>query len=293
MKGKYRGRLKILITFGILFFIVSVLLMLIFLESKKSYTVEFDPNGGTVLSGSLVQHVMQGQDAVPPSVVMDGAVLRGWSASFRRITRDIVIEAVWEYETTAGIIYTESENQNFTEIQGSYPNLRGDVYLDAYFNEKKVLGILDHAFANQTGITQVHLLDGLLSIGNSAFSNCTSLTEIEIPKTVASIGANAFQRCASLETLVLEDGILEIGTSAFSGCKALTEVFIPESVTSIGSQAFAGCSNLVIKTTIPREEWPAGWVNGWFGDATVEVVEIEEEEDENAKDKDKDEGRRR
>ena len=288
MKNKYKGRLKILIAFGILFLIVSVLLMLIFLESKKSYTVEFDPNGGTVLSGSLVQNVMQGQDAVPPSVVMDGAVLRGWSASFRRVTRDLVIEAVWEYETTAGIIYTESENQNFTEIQGSYPNMRGEVYLDAYFDEKKVLGILDHAFANQTGITKIYLLDGLLSIGNSAFSNCTSLTEIEIPKTVTSVGANAFQRCASLETLVLEDGILAIGESAFSGCKALTEVILPESVTTIGSQAFAGCTNLVIKTTIPKEEWPTGWADGWFGDATVEVVEIEEEVDENVKDKDKD-----
>ena len=241
-----------------------------------------------MLSGSLVQNVMQGQDAVPPSVVMDGAVLRGWSASFRRVTRDIVIEAVWEYETTAGIIYTESENQNFTEIQGSYPNMRGEVYLDAYFDEKKVLGILDHAFANQTGITKIYLLDGLLSIGNSAFSNCTSLTEIEIPKTVTSVGANAFQRCASLETLVLEDGILAIGESAFSGCKALTEVILPESVTTIGSQAFAGCTNLVIKTTIPKEEWPTGWADGWFGDATVEVVEIEEEVDENVKDKDKD-----
>lgn len=287
MKNKYKGRLKILIAFGILFLVVSVLLTLIFLESKKSYTVRFDPNGGTVLSGSLEQRVMQGQDAVPPSVVMDGAVLRGWSASYRRITRDIVIEAVWEYETTAGIIYTENENQNFTEIQGSYPNLRGEVYLDAFFNEKKVLGILDHAFANQTGITKVYLLDGLLSIGNSAFSNCTSLTEIEIPKTVASVGANAFLRCASLETLVLEDGVLEIGTSAFSGCKALTEVFIPESVIAIGPQAFAGCTDLVIKTTITREDWPAGWADGWFGDATVEIVEIEEE-DEETKDKDKD-----
>ena len=288
MKNKYKGRLKILIAFGILFLVVSILLALIFLDSKKTYTVQFDPNGGTVLSGSLLQHVLQGQDAVPPSVVMDGAVLRGWSTSYRRITKDIVIEAVWEYETTAGIIYTESENQNFTEIQGSYPNLRGEVYLDAFFNEKKVLGILDHAFANQTGITKVHLLDGLLSIGDSAFSNCTSLTEIEIPKTVASVGANAFYRCASLETLVLEDGILKIGESAFSGCKALTEVFIPESVITIGSQAFAGCTNLVIKTTLPREEWPAGWADDWFGDATVEVVELEEDDENNTKDKDKD-----
>ena len=139
MQNKYKGRMKILIVFGLLFLIVSVLLMLIFLDSKKTYTVQFDPNGGTVLSGSLEQRVLQGQDAVPPSVVMDGAVLRGWSTSYRRITKNVVIEAVWEYETTAGIIYTESENQNFTEVQGSYPHLRGEIYLDAFFNEKRYL----------------------------------------------------------------------------------------------------------------------------------------------------------
>ena len=68
MQSKYKGRMKILVLFGLLFLIVSVLLMLIFLDSKKTYTVEFDPNGGTVLSGSLEQRVLQGQDAVPPSV---------------------------------------------------------------------------------------------------------------------------------------------------------------------------------------------------------------------------------
>ena len=289
MKNKYKGRLKILIAFGILFLIVSVLLMLIFLESKKTYTVQFDPNGGTVLGGSLEQRVMQGQDAVPPSVVMDGAVLRGWSASYRRITRDIVIKAVWEYETTAGIIYTENENQNFTEISGSYPHLRGEVYLDAYFNEKKVLGILDNAFSNQTQITKVYLLDGILAIGNEAFSGCTALTEIEIPETVMRVGANAFRGCESLELLVLQDGILEIGEHAFDGCIKLTEVFIPESITTIEANAFAGCTDLVIKTTIPQEEWPEGWADGCFGNATVEVIEAEEEDedDTNSKDKDK------
>ena len=286
MQSKYKGRMKILIVFGLLFLIVSVLLMLIFLDSKKTYTVEFDPNGGTVLSGSLEQRVLQGQDAVPPSVVMDGAVLRGWSASYRRISRDIVIEAVWEYETTAGIIYTESENQNFTEIQGSYPHLRGEVYLDAYFNEKKVLGILDNAFANQTEITKVYLLDGLLSIGDGAFSNCTKLTEIEIQETVMRLGVRAFSGCESLETLILQDGILEIGEHAFEDCTTLTEVIIPKSITTIGANAFAGCTDLVIKVYIPEEEWPAGWADGWFGDATVEVIEPEEETDEYEKDKD-------
>ena len=283
MKGKYKGRLKIFLVFGLLFLVVSVLLMLIFLDSKRTYTVEFDPNGGTVLSGSLEQRVLQGQDAVPPSVVMEGAVLRGWSTSYRRITRDVVIEAVWEYETTAGIIYTESENQNFTEILGSYPHLRGEVYLDAYFNEKKVLGILDNAFSNQTQITKVYLLDGMLAIGKGAFSNCTALTEIKIPETVIRLGEDAFMNCKSLEKLTLSEGLLEIGAYAFSDCENLTEVILPESVTVIEENAFFGCTNLVIKTTVPQEEWPEGWADNWYGDATVEVIEVEEETDENEK----------
>ena len=307
MKTKHPGKTKIIIAFGILFLLVSILLGIIFLDSKKTYTVTFDPNGGTVLSGSLEQRVMQGQDAVPPSVVMDGAVLRGWSTSYRRVTKDIVVEAVWEYETTAGIIYADSENRNFTEIIGSYPHLRGEIYLDAYFNEKKVLGILDGSFANQTEITKVYLLDGLLSIGSKAFFNCKKLTEITIPETVMYIGANAFDGCESLETLVLEEGLLTIDAGAFEGCTSLEELILPEGLTTLKEGAFAGCTglleiilpeslitiedgafkgceNLVIKTTLPQEEWPEGWAENWFGDATVEIIEDEDKETEDSED---------
>ena len=279
MKTKYRGRFKILLVFGILFLLVSVLLPLIFLEGKKTYTVEFDLDGGTLLGGSLEQRVMQGQDAIPPSVVKDGAYLRGWSTSYRRITKDVVIKAIWEYETTAGIVYTNGENQNYVEIERAYEFLRGEVYLGAYFNEKKVLGILDGAFFNQKGITRVYLLNGLISIGNEAFSGCSALTKIEIPETVTRIGKYAFRDCYDLEELTLNEGLLSIGERAFEDCVALTEVFIPESVTVIEASALAGCDNLVIKTTIPQEEWPAGWADGWQGNATVEFVEPEAEEE--------------
>lgn len=291
MKTKYRGRFKILLVFGILFLLVSVLLTLIFLEGKKTYTVEFDLDGGTLLGGSLEQRVMQGQDAIPPSVVKDGAYLRGWSTSYRRITKDVVIKAIWEYETTAGIVYTNGENQNFVEIERAYEFLRGEVYLGAYFNEKKVLGILDGAFFNQKGITRVYLLNGLISIGNEAFSGCSALTKIEIPETVTRIGKYAFRDCYDLEELTLSEGLLSIGERAFEDCVALTEVFIPESVTVIEANAFAGCDNLVIKTTIPQEEWPAGWADGWQGNATVEFVEPEEEEEIDPEEEDKKNGR--
>ena len=318
MKTKHSGKLKIIIVFGILFLLISVLLVLIFLDGKKTYTVRFELDGGTLLGGSLEQRVMQGQDAIPPSVVKHGAFLRGWSASYRRITRDLVIEAVWEYETTAGIIYADSENQNFTEIVGAFPHLRGEVYLGAYHDEKKVLGIRDKVFANQTEITKVYLLDGLYSIGSEAFANCTKLTEIEIPETVIYLGAGAFRGCDALETLTLNEGLLTISTGAFEGCSSLTEVVLPEGLTTLSVGAFAnctsltevflpeslvtieegvfkGCKDLVIKTTLPPEQWPAGWVDGWEGNAEVVIVEKEElpeQEDDVNKDKDEKESRR-
>ena len=240
MKNKHPGKLKIVLAFGILFLLVSVLLMLIFLDSKKTYTVEFELNGGTLLGGSLEQRVMQGQDAIPPSVVKDGAYLRGWSSSYKRVTKNLVIEAVWEYETTPGIIYADSENQNFTEIVGSFPHLRGEIYLGAYYNEKKILGIRDNVFNNQTEITKVYLLEGLLSIGNGAFASCTSLKEIEIPETIMYLGRDAFRDCSSMETLILHKGLLTIDSSAFEGCTSLTEVVLPEGLTTIKEGAFAG-----------------------------------------------------
>ena len=314
MKVNHSGKLKIIIAFGVLFCLISVLLTLIFLEGKKTYTVQFELDGGTLLGGSLEQRVMQGQDAIPPSVVKDGAYLRGWSTSYKRITKDVVIEAVWEYETTAGIIYADSENKNFTEIVGAFPYLRGEIYLGAYYNEMKVLGIRDNVFANQTEITKVYLLDGLYSIGAGAFAGCTKLTEIEIPETVIYLGAGAFRDCTALETLTLNEGLLTISTGAFEGCTSLTEVVLPEGMVTLSVGAFAGCTsltevilpaslvtieegafkgchNLVVKTTLPQEEWPAGWVDGWLGDATFEIIEEEPEETlEDETDKDDKEG---
>ncbi len=246
MKKINTGKWKILIIFGTLFLAVCILLLLIFYQGKKTYTVTFDLDEGTLISGSLEQRITQGQDAVPPTVVKDGAYLRGWSTSYKNITKNVVIKALWEYTTTAGIIYADVENQNFTEIIGSHPYLYGEVYLGAYFNDQRVLGIGDDVFANRTGITKVYLLDGLISIGDRAFAGCTALTEIEIPETVTYLGEDAFLGCESLETLELNEGLQKIGDRAFAGCSSLKGVSIPSTVTSLGTDAFRDCEALEI-----------------------------------------------
>lgn len=264
-----KGKSKIIITFSILFLAVAVLLILIFFAGKRTYVVRFDLDGGTLISGSLEQHITQGQDATPPVVVKDGAFLHSWSASPRRVTKDMVIKAVWEYETTSGIEYVTSEDQNYAEVLKAYKYLNGEVYLGAYYNEKKVLGIRERAFSGCTSITKIYLLDGLIHIGQEAFSGCTALREIEIPETVTHIDNGAFRGCNSLETVILNEGLVSIGTNAFSGCTGLKEIILPTSIETIDSGAFALCGSLIIKTTLSEDEKPEGWEDGWSGNAQV------------------------
>ena len=239
-----KGKLKIILTFAVLFLVISALLLIVYFKGNTSYKVTFDLDGGTLISGSKEQSVTRGQDAEPPVVVKSGYYLHSWSASYERITKDVTIKAVWEYDTTPGIIYANDSNKNYSEITGSYEYLQGDVFIGAYHNKKVVLGICENAFAGRNMISGVYLLNGLITIGNGAFSDCTSLKEIEIPETVTHIGSEAFLNCTSLEKLTLHEGLLEIGSGAFQDCSSLKEVVIPKSVTKIDSKAFSGCTSL-------------------------------------------------
>jgi len=280
-----KGRSRIIITFSILFLAVAVLLILIFLAGKKTYVVKFDLDGGTLISGSVEQHITQGQDATPPVVVKDGAFLHSWSAPYKRVTKNMVIRAIWEYETTSGIVYFTTDEQNYAEITGAYKYLNGEVYLGAYYDEKKVLGIRENAFSDCIYITKIYLLDGLIHIGKEAFSGCRSLAEIEIPETVTHIENGAFSGCSSLESIVLNEGLWKIGVNAFEGCTGLREIILPSSVKVIEAGAFSGCSSLVIKTALSEDEVPSTWANNWYGNARVEwnspdaIIEEETEEE--------------
>lgn len=273
-KEKFKGKLRIIVIFGALFLVIVALLLIIFNAGKKSYTVRFDLDGGTLLSGSIEQVVSHGQAAIPPKAEKENAYFHSWSTSYQRITRDVVIKAVWEYETTPGITYTKDFNQNYTQIESAYKYLQGEVYIGGYREEKKVLGICDDAFYECKGITKVYLLDGLLFIGDRAFGSCTSLSEIEIPETVIHLGNDVFKNCESLEILVLNEGLQEIGEDAFLGCKSLTTVVIPQSVESIGAGAFRGCEALEV-VTIPAGIEEIG-DETFFGCKSLKTIELPE-----------------
>ena len=242
-----KQKVKLIIILVVEFIAIAAILLMIFFAGKKSYTVTFDLNGGTLLSGDLEQRVTQGQSATPPTTAKDGCYFLKWSTSYNRVTRDLTIVAIWEYETTYGIVYNipkEGKDSNYCTISGCFADLTGDVYIGAYYDERKVLGIEAGAFAGCEGITSIYLLDGILSISDNAFAGCTSLEKIELPSTLVKLGDNAFAGCENLKEISLDGAVQKIGDNAFVGCTALETVTLGEKVATVGDHAFNGCEAL-------------------------------------------------
>ncbi len=259
-----KARIKLWIILGIEFIAIIAMLCMIYFAGKKVYTVRFELNGGILISGETEQRVTQGQNATAPTVAKNGCYLLKWSTSYSRVTSDLVVEAIWEYETSHGIEYTadeEGKDRNYCEISGSFENIGGAIYIGAYHNSQKVLGIKEGAFQDRTRITSVYLLDGILTIEDNVFAGCTNLETVVLPSTLIYLGANAFKDCVNLKTVVatetldsmtqteaekymqeeicdLPKALEYIGDGAFSGCDSLQNVYIPESVTTMGHRVF-------------------------------------------------------
>lgn len=250
-KETLKKHYKLIIILTVEFIAFAVLLLLVFLAGKKTYTITFDVNGGTLLSGEISQRIVQGQNATPPSVAKDGHYLLRWSGAYNKVTKDATVRAIWEYETTTGIEYDSPNNKTYCEISGCHPFISGDVYIGAYYNDKKILSIKKGAFESCSRITSIYMLDGVLDIGERAFADCTALEKIELPSTVLFLGKEAFIGCSELTELVLPTDLEYIGEGAFKNCTALEEITFPEGLIGIGAGAFEGCSSLK-KINIPK-----------------------------------------
>ncbi len=272
---KIGHKLKLFIILGVEFLAIAIILLLVFFAGHKSYTVTFDLEGGTLLSGNTVQEVNRGKSATPPSVKKEGCYLLRWSRSYSAVTNDIVVRAIWEYETTEGIEYEVKDNTNYCEIVGCFADVQGDVYIGAYYDGKRVLGIRDGAFKDCTGITAVYLLDGILTIGNEAFAGCTALKTVELPGTLVRLGNNAFKDCKNLTDVILPETLKTIGDGAFSGCGALGSVILPRALETLGVGVF-DVNDLVICAYIKEEEKPTGWAQGWYVGEPLIMWEYEE-----------------
>ena len=102
----------------------------------------------------------------------------------------------------------------------------------------------------KNSITQVHIGNGVTTIGSDAFKDCVNLLTVDCPGSVTTIGGSAFEGCVSLMQIRLPDGILRIPNDMLHGCASLESVEIPATVQTIGISAFQGCAAME-SVTIP------------------------------------------
>ena len=226
---------------------ISILLAVIFItfsSTKDYYTVEFNLNGGVLLSGDLKQTVKFGSKAIPPQVVKDGEKFLEWSDDYHNITEDKVIYAIWDFETTFGIQFDVYYDGNYCLISGSYNDISGDVYISAYYNERRVIGVKDNAFTERKRMTSISLPSGIYSIGKQSFKGCSSLSSIMLPDTLINIDEEAFAGCKSLTEIVLPETIISIGKNAFSDCTGLNVITLGPNVEEISGESFNNMESL-------------------------------------------------
>ena len=236
---------------------LMIIVLVIFLLSTKTkdyFTVEFRLNGGVLISGSLKQTVKYGENAKPPVVNKDGEMFLEWSDDYTKITKNMVIYAIWDHKASYGLEFEVHYNGNYSLLAGCFDDLVGDVYVSAFYENRRVIGVNDYAFNNCNRITKVSLPDGIYSIGNYSFSNCITLKTMELPNTLVNIGEYCFNGCSSLENIVLPESLITIGKNAFNGCQNIKTIYLGKNVQNITSESFNNMSGL--SSIIVHEENP-------------------------------------
>lgn len=96
-------------------------------------------------------------------------------------------------------------------------------------------------FAFNMYMSEVYLVDSIISIGIDAFSN-NVIKNITLPKQLKTISERAFM-VNNLSSVVIPDGVKEIKDSAFE-YNQITSLYIPPTVSKIYPKAFSHNPNL-------------------------------------------------
>ena len=120
---------------------------------------------------------------------------------------------------------------------------------------KGLLSLEDHAFYGCTGLSVIYynasaVLD--LTTGSNVFGSAGTAAadgmKVIFGSDVRRIPSFLFYSCSALEEAVISEGVKSIGEGAFFSCSALKNVILSANVTEIEKHAFGDCSGLVSAT---------------------------------------------
>lgn len=240
-----------------------------------SYTVTFDPNGGSV-SPSSKTLTMGTALTNMPTPTRSGYTFRGWAMD--KIDPDgsgvsvttIIADGVWTFDKDTTLYAHWAKEPSTNPPQNTPPDIVKPTSFD-YSGNFGANNALTWGLNTETGImvlsgngrmkdwwnaeyrpwakvrnsiTGVLIEDGIQNLGQYVVARCENMTAISIPESVTEIGDGAFIRAYSLANIELPQNLTTIGSGAFSECTSLRSITIPKNVDFIETGAFGGCTNL-------------------------------------------------
>ena len=125
------------------------------------------------------------------------------------------------------------------------------VTVPAQVQGKPVIAVNERCFQGNAALREVHLPEGLRTIGACAFSECARLTAVTLPSTLTRIDLSAFSDCVMLESVTIPGGVSSIANGLFENCRSLKKAVLSQGVRTVGTKSFYNCGSL------QEIEWPA------------------------------------
>jgi len=216
-------------------------------EAKVTYErLEIDPSTLT----DIIYTNYTGNVDIPEFVEYNGITYKVTSISndaFRGCSSLYTINIPNTVTTIGYNAFRDCTNLTFT-IPNSVTSIGGNAFLNTPWyngqpNGMVYVGNVAYCYKG-SGLQNISLRDGTLSIACNAFRNCTDLRTITIPESVTEIGEYAFANCSSLTSISIPGNVTSIGWSAFAECSKITSITIPNGVTKLEQRLFSGCSQL-------------------------------------------------
>lgn len=236
----------------------------------STYTVTFDPNGGTLTGGSTAVTSVEGKLSTLPAPTRDantGATasytFEGWYTAAEggtQVTADTTFSANatvyahwtmgsgWDWALNSGALRISGSGamSDFAASSPPWSGNAGDI--TSVTIDSGITSVGMSAFIGFTNLTRITLPQSITSIGSYAFQDCNKLANVSFSGTPAfeelGLGMNVFLNCTALTSFTVPSGVIEVQQYTFSGCTSLTTVTIPASATAVSAEAFDGCTGL-------------------------------------------------
>ena len=202
--------------------------------SVGKYVYVLDGNAITCIDESLTASVVgeNGNNAYIPTTYYNGALYEQRNLLTDKFKEKILIPSPDDYSMGADGIYYRIIDYDAKKCAvtgtndaffGDYVSIPSFVTLNG--ERYSVVAIDDGAFKPGTVMRELHIAEGIGTIGKSAFAGCTDIEKIYFPKTLSEIGDGAFAGCSRLQEIYLWLGLERIGSGSFERCGNLGTVY--------------------------------------------------------------------